>query len=96
MKDKVNVECPCCSTKLVVDVATGEILSEERPKVDHQQTFEKAMSQVQSGSQRREDAFTKAFDRTKNLDGLLDKKFAEAQKKASKDKSKPKNPFDME
>jgi hypothetical protein len=96
MAETVEFQCPCCSTRLVIDASSGEILSEERPKKDVQATFEKAMSDVRTGGQRREDAFTKAFDRTKNLDDLLEKKFEEAQKKASKDKSKPKNPFDME
>jgi len=96
MAERVELQCPCCSTKLVVDVASGEILSEERPKHDAQASFERAMSDVRTGSRRREDAFAKAFDRTKNLDDLLEKKFEEAQKKAAKDKSKPKTPFDMD
>ena len=96
MADRVEVECPCCSTRLTVDVATGEILSEERPKPDATKTFQDAMGKVQSGASRRDDAFSKAFDRTQNLDDLLEKKFEEARKKAKKDKSKPRNPFDLE
>ena len=96
MADRVETVCPCCSTKLVVDADTGEILSEERPKVDTEKSFEKAMSQVKSGSERREKAFSKAFDKTQKLDDLLDKKFEEARKKAKKDKSKPHRPFDFD
>jgi len=96
MKDKVDVTCPCCSTMLVVDVATGEILSEERPAVDHEKTFDSAMDHVRGGEKRRDDAFAKAFDKTKNLDDVLSKKFEEAKKKAAKDESKPFNPFDMD
>ena len=75
MSGKIQVDCPCCKTKLVVDAATGTILSEERPKADPTATFEQAMTDVKSGPARREDAFSKAFDRTKNLDDLLQKKF---------------------
>lgn len=97
MKDRVQVDCPCCKTKLVVDVATGAILSEERPKTDPSQSFEQAMTDVKSGPARREDAFTKAFDRTKNLDDLLQKKFEEARRKAATDPGgKPKNPLDLD
>ena len=96
MADRVETVCPCCSTKLVVDAESGEILAEERPKVDVEKSFEKAMGQVKSGSQRREEAFSKAFKKTQKLDDLLDKKFEEARKKAEKDKSKPRNPFDLE
>jgi hypothetical protein len=96
MPDRVDVTCPCCSTKLVVDVTTGEILSEERPKVDHAKSFDKALADVRGGEKRRDEAFHKAFDRTKHQDDLLSKKFEEAKKKAAKDKSKPFNPFDMD
>ena len=88
MADRVKVVCPCCSTKLVVEAQSGEILSAERP-IDPEKSFESAMSQVKSGSQRREEAFAKAFDRTKRLDDLLDKKFEEARKKAKDEPEKP-------
>lgn len=96
MTDRVKVVCPCCSTKLVVEAQSGEILSEERPKVDPEKSFESAMSQVKSGSQRREEAFAKAFDRTKRLDDLLEKKFEEARKKAKDEPAKPINPMDLD
>lgn len=97
MSGKVDVDCPCCGTKLVVDAATGTILSEERPKADPGATFDQAMHVVRSGAARREDAFSKAFERTKNLDDLLEKKFEEAKRKAATDAStKPKNPLDFD
>ena len=97
MSGKVQIDCPCCKTKLVVDAATGTILSEERPKADPTASFEQAMTDVKSGPARREDAFSKAFDRTKNLDDLLQKKFEEARRKAASDPaSKPKNPLDFD
>jgi hypothetical protein len=96
MGDRLDVVCPCCETKLVVDVSTGEILAEERVKPQLSKTFDSALGEVQTGSQRREEAFSKAFDRTKQLDTLLEKKFEEARKKASKDTSKPRNPFDLD
>ena len=64
MSDRVETICPCCSTKLVVDTDSGEILSEERPKADHLKSFDDAMTQVQGSEARRKDAFDKAFDRT--------------------------------
>jgi hypothetical protein len=93
----VQVDCPCCGTKLVVDAATGTILSEERPKADPGASFEQAMTEVKSGAARREDAFSKAFQRTKNLDELLQKKFEEAKKKAANEPGgKPRNPLDFD
>jgi hypothetical protein len=97
MADRHELICPCCSTKLTVDAKTGEILAEERPKVETKKTFDDAVNQVEGGAKRREDAFEKAFSRTQNLDDLLSKKFEEAKKKADKDKSKkPHRPFDFD
>ena len=96
MSDNVDVTCPCCSTKLVVDAASGEILSEERPEPEHDKTFDSALDEVRGGEKRRDEAFTKAFDKTQRLDDLLSKKFEEAKKKAAKDTSKPRNPFDLD
>jgi hypothetical protein len=95
MEDRVELTCPCCGTKLVADAATGEILAEERP---HKTTksFEDAVKEVRSGSERREEAFSKAFDRTRNLDDVLHKKFEEAKKKTKDDRSKPRSPFDLD
>ena len=96
MSDRHNVVCPCCSTELVVDAASGEILAENRPKVDHKKTFDDAMGKVHTGAARRADAFSKAFDRTKNQEDVLEKKFEEAAKKAKDDKSPRRNPLDFD
>ena len=96
MSDDLNITCPCCSTRLLLDRETGEILSEERPAVDHDKTFEDAMQDVNSGANRREKAFSDAHKRTTNLGTLLEKKFEEARKKAAKDNTKPVNPLDFD
>jgi hypothetical protein len=96
MSDRVEVTCPCCSTKLLVDVASGEILSEERPRIDTGKTFDSALRDVRGGEARRSEAFSKAFDRTRNLDELLSKKFEEAKKKAEREGGKPRGPFDLD
>ena len=97
MSDRLDVTCPCCSTRLTVDAATGEILAEERPQADRTKSFEDAMTSVRGSAKKREEAFAKAFDRTQNLDDLLQKKFEEARKKAAQDPSaKPHNPLDFD
>ncbi len=96
MPDDLNITCPCCSTRLLVDRQTGEILSEERPGPNHDKTFDDAMQEVQAGSDKREKAFSDAYARTNRLNTLLEKKFEEARKKAEKDKSRPVNPLDFD
>jgi hypothetical protein len=96
MSSPLIVECPCCATKLTLDRDTGDVLAEERPRVDPTKTFEKAMNEVRAGAEKREDAFTKAAERTRRLGDLLEKKFEEASKKASKDETPFKNPLDLD
>jgi len=96
MSKNVEVDCPCCSTKLIVDAQTGEIISEERPARDHEANFDKAMTDMRQGAARRDDAFQKAFEKTQGLDDILDRKFEEAKKKAAKDTSKLRNPLDLD
>lgn len=95
MADRVDLTCPCCGTQLVADTDTGEILSEVRPRRPGA-SFEEAVSEVRGGAKRREDAFSKAFDRTRKLDELLDKKFEEAKKKTADDGKRPVNPLDLD
>ena len=97
MPDNLEIGCPCCGTRLVVDVVTGEVLSEERPKVDHSKTFDSALDDVRGGAKRRSDAFSKAFDKTQHLDEVLSEKFEEARKKAAKDPNQKRhNPLDFD
>lgn len=94
--DRVEVVCPCCRTRLTVEKESGEVLAEQRPKLDATKTFEDAMNKVRGGAREREDLFAKAFDRTQRQDDLLNKKFEEAKKKAKDEPGKPHNPFDMD
>ncbi len=96
MADTLRITCPCCGTQLALDAATGEILSEQRPKADAEATFEQAMTDFRAGSKRREEAFSKAFQKTQRLEDLLEKKFEEAKKKAADDKAPPVNPLDLD
>lgn len=93
MGEVLHVPCPCCGARLSVDPSSGEVLSVEKPR-EVPKDFEEALGEVRAGSQRREDAFSRAFERTRNLEDLLDKKFQEARKKAADDKAPPRNPFD--
>lgn len=97
MSKKHEIQCPCCDTKLVIDATSGDILSEERPKITDKISFEDAVADVRSGGDRRKKAFDQAFDRTQRQEDILEKKFEEARKKAAKDPSKkPINPMDFE
>jgi len=95
MSDSVQVDCPCCGAKLTVDRSTGDVLASHAPRPAGR-TFEDALGDVRAGGRRREEAFSKAFDKTRRLDDLLEKKFEEAKKKAAEDDSPLRNPLDMD
>ncbi len=95
MSTSVRVSCPCCSARLTVDPGTGDVLSVDAPATAPKD-FDQAVGEVRSAEQRREDAFSRAFDRTRRLEDVLDKKFEEARKKAAKDPTPPRNPFDRD
>jgi hypothetical protein len=95
VSNPVRVTCPCCGATLAVDGTSGEVLSHESPK-SAPKSFDQALGEVHAGGKRREQAFSKAFDRTRKLEDLLDKKFEEARKKAEHDSTPPRNPFDSD
>jgi hypothetical protein len=97
MAKNLQVQCPCCSTRLTVDGDTGMILAEERPKITERVSFDEAVREVHESADKREQAFSQAYDRTQKRDDLLDRMFEEARKKAARDPStKPKNPLDFD
>ena len=96
MAATIEVLCPCCGNRMQVDASSGDVLSEDRPAPKPTKSFEDAMSEVRTGTQRREEAFSKAADKQRRLQDVLDKKFEEARKKAKDDKTPPKNIFDLD
>jgi hypothetical protein len=97
MTKRLELSCPCCDTKLVVDGETGDILSEERPKTSDRVSFDAALREQQQSASKRASAFDQAYDRTQRSQDVLAKKFEEARRKAAKDPSKkPPNPFDLD
>ncbi len=93
---KLEVICPCCDTRLVLDAATGAVLSEERPKKVPEKTFDQALSEVKGMREKADKDFTRVMERTKNEKEILAKKFEEAMKKAEKTKDEPPPPRPFE
>lgn len=96
-RGKLTVLCPCCETKLIIDQATGALLSHERPKTGPSKSFEEAFSDEKRRRQEAEDRFTQAVKEQENRADLLDKKFKEALKRAEQDDSPlPPRPFELD
>ena len=96
--DNLNVTCPCCQAKLVVDPIFGAVLSHEvpvrpGPNVD----LTDAQKILNEQNRQREDKFADSWFQESNKEDILAKKFAEAMKKAKDAPAgKPLRDFDLD
>ena len=93
--ENLDLQCPCCSTKLVVDRVTGDILHEERPK-KLEATWDQALKAGKDKQAAAEAMFKEGMDREQRADEILEKKFKEALKHADKSDAPPPRIFDLD
>jgi hypothetical protein len=96
--ENLNVTCPCCQAKLVIDSVFGAVLSHEaniRP--GHAVDLTKASSILEEQKRQREDKFADSFFQETHKEDILAKKFEEAMKKAKDAPAdKPIRDFDLD
>ena len=98
-KDKtIEVACPDCGAMLKIDAASGLVVS--HTPAPRKRTFEDLATAAQAmreQDERKESIFRQSFEAEKNKGDLLEKKFAEALRKA-KDapEGKPLREFDLD
>ena len=94
--EKYTVTCPCCEATLIVDAATGALLShEEKKKVLG--SFEDLKGELGKQKEQREQIFAQEMSSMKDRERLLEEKFREAMKRADNDDGKPyRNPLDLD
>lgn len=96
--ENLNVVCPCCQAKLVVDPIFGAVLSHEAsakagPDVD----LSDANKILNEQQRNREDKFADSWFQETNKEDILAKKFEEAMKKAKDAPTgKPIRDFDLD
>ena len=93
-----EIPCPDCGAMLLIDAATGQLIS--HTPAPRKRTFEdltEAHKAMRERDERAESIFRQSVDAEKNRADLLEKKFAEAFKKA-KDapEGKPLRDFDLD
>lgn len=91
----LELTCPCCSTKLVVDRVTADILHEERPKKT-EASWDGALQVGKDKQAAAEALFAAGMDREHRADEILEKKFKEALKRADKSDTPPPRIFDLD
>lgn len=97
-KKTLEIACPDCGAMLVVDALTGAVIS--HTPAPHKRTFEDletAAKAMREQDERKESIFRQSVDAERNKEDLLEKKFAEALRKA-KDapEGKPLRDFDLD
>lgn len=97
---KLTVRCPDCSSELVVDVATGQVLSHRKAKqpLAGGKDFDSLLKGLDEDKSRAEDIFTREVAALKDRDRILEEKFREAMRRAEEDPDKgpPPRPFDLD
>lgn len=98
-KNKIfEVACPDCGAMLKIDASTGLVVSHEpAPRKRTFEDLEMAARAMREQDERKESIFRQSVDAERNKADLLEKKFAEALRKA-KDapEGKPLREFDLE
>jgi len=91
----MEIKCPCCETKLVVDRKTGEVLWKEEKKKE----FSSISDMVHDLAEHQKESQT-LFQKQKELEKdkarILAEKFKEAQKNVDKSNTKPLRDFDLD
>ena len=97
---KLTVRCPECNSELVVDAATGEVLSHRKAKqpIAGGKDFDSLLKGLDEDKARAEDVFQKEVAAMKDRDRLLEEKFREALRRAEEDPDEgpPRRPFDLD
>jgi hypothetical protein len=98
--NRLHVRCPGCEAELVVDAATGEVLSHREPKRAPAggKDFDSLLKGLDESKARAEALFEQEKAAMKDRQRLLDEKFAEAMKRAEEepDAGPPRRPFDFD
>jgi len=94
-----TLRCPDCGSELVVDAATGEILSHRAPKAPLAggKSLDSLFADLDAQKASAEDRFEREKAAFADRDRLLEEKFKEAMKRAESEPDEPiRRPFDTD
>lgn len=92
---KIEINCPCCETKLQVDIKTGEVLWQEK-KAKIFGSMSDMMKDLDSQRKEQETLFKKQSAIQKDRKRILGEKFKEAKKHVDKPGEKPLRDIDFD
>ncbi len=94
-----DVACPECGGVLRIDAETRAVISHTpAPRKRTFEDFETAARAMREGEQRKESLFRQAVDAEKNKEDVMEKRFAEALRKAKESPAgeRPLREFDLD
>ncbi len=87
VEDGFEVMCPCCEASLKIDPVTRAVITHTpKPVARTFADMEAAARAMREGDVRKESLFRQSVEAEKNKADLMDKRFAEAVKKAKEEK----------
>jgi hypothetical protein len=97
LKSEFEVECPCCSAKLVVDANLERVIRHSEPPSADRPELDDAQRIVSEQAARREALFQKSVAEERTRGDALSKRFEEALKQAKEEPiTKPTRDFDLD
>ncbi|HEX2642802.1 MAG TPA: hypothetical protein VHU81_07400 [Thermoanaerobaculia bacterium] len=97
---KLTIRCPDCNSEMVIDTATGQILSHKKAKqpIAGGKDFDALLKGLDEEKSKAEDIFQREVAALKDRDRLLEEKFREAMRRAEEepDEGPPRRPFDLD
>ena len=97
LKSEFEIDCPCCSAKLVVDANLQRVVRHSEPPSADRPELDDAHRIVAQQAERREALFQKSVDEEKNRGDALSRRFEEALRQARDEPvTKPTRDFDLD
>jgi hypothetical protein len=97
LKSEFEVECPCCSAKLVVDANLERVIRHSEPPSADRPELDDAQRILSEQAARREALFQKSVAEERTRGDALSKRFEEALKQAKEEPiTKPTRDFDLD
>jgi hypothetical protein len=96
---KLSLTCPDCGSEIVLDAATGAVLTHKKRKepLAGGHDFDKLLQDLDAGKARAEELFEREKAAFADRDRLLEEKFKEALKRAEEEPDlPPRRPFDLD
>lgn len=93
-KQRLDVICPACHAKMVVEGKTGLVIHHEKQKTAY--SFDEALQREKTRKEKSDELFARAFEDERKRQGSLEEKFQEALKSKDELDEPPPRPWDLD